>query len=214
MDIDLSIQITADRETATLVDDSVFGTRSDYLVFTKGLKTNASNDTTDISLSSDDPLTDASWEWDYADDGAYKFYYVAIPAYDEAETYETYDAVWVGDVVYRSLVDSNTGQLVSDTNYFEVIDDPAELAANKGEDNESLNLDTTIYLRVLSYNGQYWFGNEISEQCECSDCDDLETIFTYNDFARDLDAIAIYDSRSEILRGEVLCRKIESKYAS
>jgi hypothetical protein len=69
-----------------------------------------------------------------------------------------------------------------------------------------------VYQRVLSPNSQYEFANQLSAQCACSDCDEDESLQQYNIFAQWLDAVAVADSRTEVLEGELLCRRIQSKF--
>lgn len=213
MTIDLSAAIASTRDTWTLTDNSTFTpSRSSFYVYVNGYKVNYANALTDLLVSNATPNTSTSWSITYSVDGAYRVYYVALEGYSGVTPYAQYDAVYDGGVVYRSLQDSNTGNDVADTSWWEVIPDPATLAANKGEANESLNIDTLVYNRVFSADGQYAYDNLIAGSTLCSDCDEAVVLAKYNLFALWLDDIAIADAREEVLTGELIARKIQSVF--
>jgi hypothetical protein len=225
---DLTLAISTDRESTTITDETVFGTggnpaRADVRVYLKGYKmvltasTNSSLTTSYTALTTtgdtDDPATDASWLVTYTEDGSYKYNYVIVEEeYDVATTYARYDAVYSGDVVYRSKTNSNVGQSLSNTTYWEVIESPADLAANKGTSTESTNVTSTVYLRVLAADGQYYYANYISDQCACVDCDEQQFFTKATGWMLLLDRIAIADSRSEIVDGESAALRMMSNY--
>jgi hypothetical protein len=99
---------------------------------------------------------------------------------------------------------------LSNTTYWRIVSDVPALAANKGTSLESTNATTTSYLRVLSANGQFEYGNQLSDQY--SDSTDDEALRNYNIFAKMLDEVAICDARSEVLDGEMICRRIQSQF--
>lgn len=219
IDVQLSIEVATDVETATIIDGSDYAaagvTRSDVRVFVNAYKVSHGGTQTVLSLTSDqsDPAADARWTWDYEADGYHRFYYVAIPAYAGGTTYAIYDAVYdsATDVVYRSKSNGNVGNSLSNTVYWEVISDPASLANNFGENNESENIKSLIYLRVLRSLSQRAFSLMIGENCGCTDCED-DIIPQYNLFRFWLDCAEVADTRSEVLDGELICRRIESRF--
>jgi hypothetical protein len=222
LSIELSLAIASTRTSATLSDDTVYGTggnpaRNTLAVYAKAYKVSYTNESTALTTTGDDsdPETDSSWVITLSDEDGYnKVNFAIIPFYNIATTYARYDAVYdeVTAKVYRSLQNANTGNSVVNTTWFEEITSPADLAANKDTSTESGNITSVVYQRVLSPNSQYEFANQLSAQCACSDCDEDESLQQYNIFAQWLDAVAVADSRTEVLEGELLCRRIQSKF--
>jgi hypothetical protein len=218
--IDLDVAIATDRESFTLTDSTVYGTggnpaRAGVAVYVTAYKTDVASAETELDVTGDDadPTTDSSWEIAYLKDGSYKINFSIIPDFDSGATYAQYDAVYSGGVVYRSLQASNTTDTLSDTDWWEVVDSPADLAENKDTDEESANITSQVYLRVLSADGQYTFATDLSNQSMYIDTDEEDqTLKNYNKFIMWLDAMAVADSRSEVIDGETIARKIESLY--
>jgi hypothetical protein len=219
--IELEAAIATTRTSGTITDETVYGTggnpaRSAVGVFLSAYKVDYENSATALTVTGDDgdPDTDSAWTFEYTIDGFYRFYFAIIPDYDVGTTYSQYQAVFDSSTgnVYRSVVNGNVGQSLSNTSYWESVADASLLAANKGTSTESTNITSTIYLRVFSANSQYTYGNQLSEQCLCSDCDEDEALRSYNIFAKMLDEVAVADSRSEVLDGELICRRIQSTY--
>jgi len=218
--ITLGTSITSTRVTATVTDSTTFTSpiRSAVRVFLTGNKQAVGN-TIDYALTltanSSDPATVSSWSWAYEDfDGWVNFFYVIIKdAYDSGTTYNQYDAVYDGsNVVYRSLIASNLGNSLSDTTSWEVITDPSSLAANKEEYNESLNIESIVYQRILTYAAQYNYGNFVSEASEdcCGDCADPESFATYDLLSLLVNGAIQADLRTSLPEGETICRRLES----
>lgn len=223
LSIDLSVAVATSRASYTLSDDTVYGganpARADCLVFVKSFKMSHSNVATELTTTGDDadPATDSEWVITYDTDGWYKMYFVIVDEeYAGGTTYAAYDLVHNGSgAVYRSKVGSNTGNALSSTSHWELIaaDDVADIANNKDTATESLNAVTTIYHRVLRANSQYEFANQLSDQGLYMDSDDLEfPVGDYNLFAQWLDGAEVADTRSEVLDGELICRKIQSRF--
>lgn len=216
----LSISISNDSLVSTITDETVYGSpnadRADLRVFVQAYKVDVDNVATEVAVDPDDgdPQTDSEWTYDTPNDGHFKVYYVAIPAYDSGTDYNQYDAVYdpADDTVYRSKSGSNQGNAVSDTDFWEVISEPATLANNEGTATESANIDSLVYRRVLTWLSQHAYGELISENCACSDCDDNELIPPYNLFSLLLNGAQIADQRTEVVKGEQICRRIESRY--
>jgi hypothetical protein len=217
---EFSISISSDRTTVTITDDTVYGTggnpaRADLRVFVKGYKVDSENTTTEITFTGDDedPETDSSWEGEYSLDGHWKWHYVAVPVYI-AGTYAQYDAVAdsTTDAVYRSLVGSNSESDLSNTNYWESIDDPADLAANHEETDESANITSFIYQRILSANAQYAYGNHISDSGSLSDETDSSIMFDYDLMSIWIRNMQVCDQRTEVVDGEVIARRFQARF--
>lgn len=214
----IGLSITADRVTLTLTDLTTYGspnpTRSVLRVFLTLYKVDVDNAGTAIAVTSNtgDSETVSSWSAPFGVDGWYKALFVAIPAYAGGTTYAIYDAVYdtVTDLVYRSKSAGNVGNALSDTVYWEPISDPTTLAENEGETNESVNITSLVYSRVLTYNSQFAYGNLIAGNCECSDCDDENIIQPYEIYSLLLNGAIIADQRSEFIKGERISRKLQS----
>lgn len=225
--ISLSIAITTDRATATITDSTVFGgsnpNRSAVRVFLSGNKQTVDN-TVDYALTltpnNTDPAVVSSWSWPYQDtDGWINFFYVIIKAaYAGGTSYNIYDAVYDSgtNLVYRSKANSNVGHSLSDTTWWELITDPSTLAANKGETNESLNIESTIYQRVLSYSAQYNYGNFISDassEC-CGDCAESEAVTEYKLLSLLVNGLITADERTELPQGETIARRLSGIFGT
>lgn len=220
LDVLFTLAISSDRETTTLTDATVYGganpARNTLRVFMSLQKMDVDSVGTVVALtaSPNDPETVTSWSWTTQPDGWLKFYYVAIPAYGVGTTYAIYDAVYdsATDLVYRSLSNGNLGNALSNVTFWEPISDPAALANNEGEANESLNITSLIYQRVLTFNSQYEYAVLIGGNCACTDCDDDEIIPPYNLFSLLLNGAIKADQWSEFVKGEQICRTIQSKF--
>jgi hypothetical protein len=221
MTIELSAAIATTRTSWTLTDDSTFTSplRSACGVFVQSYKMDGDNNATELEVTGDDddPETDSNWSIEYTGDGWYKTYYVSIPDFNSASTYAIYDAVFNAsdNKVYRSKTNGNTEDTLTNTTYWEEITEPATLANNKDTSTESNNIDSVVYHRVFAANSQYEYGTLLSDLGNYMDADDTEfTLSDYNLFAQWLDAVAIADSRTEVLDGELICRRIEGKFLS
>ena len=208
----------ADRLSGNLVAQTTYSSpaRNTLSVYVKGekMKYDSTVDST-LTLTSDtsDPETDASWTFTIPEDGWVRFQVVAIPDYAGGTTYVFYDAVMSGGVVYRSKQAANTGNAVGDTAWWEVISDPATLASNEGEANESANIDSTVYEPIVDPNSQYIFANQIAEASE-QYLTSLElpdgVLDQYTLLAVLVDGLTVYSDRSQVSQGERLARKIDA----
>lgn len=214
-----TVAIDADRTEISLTDTTVYGApnlvRADCSVFLSAAKVDAEGTETDVETTGDDedPSTDSSWSHSYDEgDGYWKYRWVVIPAYDVATEYDLYDAVESGGVVYRSKANSNTGQSVSNTTYFEPIGTPTSLADNKGEDNESQNIESYVYERVFTSNSQYAYANLIKTNSMNTEADDESILQDYHLFSLWLNGAVVCDERTLGNPGEIIVRRIESKF--
>lgn len=211
--IDLSVAIASTRETFTLTDGTVFPVRSDYYVYLNAYKMAYDNSVTStISIDNSSPNTVTNWSGTYSIDGWYKFYYAAFQAWNSGTTYAQYDAVYRSGNIYTSVSGGNLNHDPANPTYWTLVTDPASLANNKGESNESLNIDSIVYQRVFSANGQNAYDIFISDASTCTDCDQAALLQKYNLFAFWLDSIAIADAREEVLDGELISRRIQSTF--
>jgi hypothetical protein len=217
---DFLIAIDPEGETATITDQTIYGganpLRSALYVYIAAYKVAETNSDVQIALTSNtnDPLTASAWSWEYEVDGWFRFLYAAIPGYNIGTTYDIYNAVAdsTTKLVYRSRSAGNVGHALTDSTYWEPISNPASLANNIDQSNESLNITSAIYQRVLTWNSQTAYSDLTSENCACTDCDDDKIIPPYNLFSLLLNGAIVADEREEYVKGEVICRKMESQF--
>lgn len=142
-------------DTATITDGTVFTspTRSSVGVFLTVFKVSALSVQTSITATSNnsDPETDTTWTFPINNDGWYQAYYAAIADYGIGTNYNQYQASFdpATNNVYRSKVDSNVGQSLSNTDYWELISNPSSLAANKDTSTESTNIDSLVFNDII-----------------------------------------------------------------
>ncbi len=217
--IELSFDsITSDRTTGTLVDDTTFSSpaRNTLDVFVSGskMKADASIDSAlTVTSNTGDPGTAASWTFNVPKDGWFRFLYVALAAYAGGTTYAHYDAVYDSstDIVYRSLQSSNTGNALSNTSFWEVISNPADLALNEGESNESANIASTIYQLIVTANSEFAFASQIAiAGTEAGDAQRERNVQNYELIGVFVDSAYIHDDRAEYPQGEIICRRLQT----
>ncbi len=214
--VSLSTIISTDRATLTVSDNTVYTPRSNYFVFFNAYKVDAFYNKTPLTVTPNDvPNLVTSWIVPYnqtQSDGWNQFLYVAPQAWSNAVTYNKYDAVYYNGSVYTSINGGNLNNVPTAIAFWNVVADPATLASNKGQANESLNLDSLVYDRVLSYNGQYYFANKFQEMATGTDSNNQAVLATYDLFSLWLSAMTICDSRTQTIIGEQLARAIQSTY--
>ncbi len=220
--ISLSVAAADDRSTATLLDSTTYGgsnpARSAVRVYAGAEKMkydNTVDDTVTMVSDTGNPATVTSWQFSYdAGDGWWNLPFVIIKdAYNSGTTYALYDAVYDGsNNVYRSKQAGNVGNALANTTYWELITDPSSLAENEGEANESANIESLLYQRVLTFDSQYEYGNFLSSDGNpcCGDCSDPETCAEYEKLSLLVNAAIQCDIRTLVVEGEKICRKLES----
>lgn len=215
----LSVSINNDRTILTVTDTTNYGApneeRTDFIVFLNAYKTDIDVERTAVVMTSNtgDPATVVSWTGPYSagSDGWNQFAFVAIKAYSAVTSYSIYDAVFgPGNIVYRSKINSNIGNDLGNTTYWEVISDPATLAFNEGELNESINITSLVYNRLFSYNSQWKYGNAIASNCACTDCDEPNLIYPYEILSMWVNGLILADQRSLWVKGETIARAIQA----
>jgi hypothetical protein len=207
--------ITADRTTAVLLDGTTYSSpvRTSTALYAKGQKMNADttvNSTLTLVGNNTSPISASLTQFNITltVDGWYRFPIVSIPVWT-AGTYTIYRAVYYNGTVYRATATTST---TPGGVGWETITDPATLAFNKGEANESTNIDSLIYEVILSPNSEYGYANEISEVSEecCSvDCS-LENLQKLIRLATIIDGMYVRSDRSEMAAGERLARRAQS----
>lgn len=217
--------IASDRETAVLKESTVAEfappARQEFNMYVKAYKMNADAEETEIVITPDDePDYVAEWVVGLTVDGWYRFSSAAVKDFDAAETYNQYDCVYDEGVdgfgVYRmTSTNSVSGSAWSPENtpgIWEYIADPARLAYNVGEDNESLNVDCAIYDVILSPNTEYEYASYLAslgkEVCSV-DCS-LENLEMIIRLATIIDGMTVRNDRSEMPAGERLARRAQT----
>lgn len=218
LDVTLSVaSYQSDRTEATIEDNTTYGganpARSALGVYLKMYKVDQEGVRTALDITPDnaDAELTAEWVFELTEDGHYQGDYIAVPDYDGATAYVTYDVVYSGGVVYRAL-QSTTGNAPPNATYWEVIADPTTLVANDGEANESANATVYIFNDILTPNTEYLFGN-IAEDVALefgTTAAREEDVETYEMVAVLLDAMWIAATRQEWSRGEKIARKAEA----
>ena len=212
--------ITADRSTAVLKDNTTYSSpaRNTVALYANGYKMSVDtsiDSTLNLIPNNTSPISTSLTEFQVplTVDGWYRFPIVTIPQWT-AGTYANYAAVYNAGVVYRSKQAGNVTTVAADllvTANWEVITDPATLALNEGETNESTNIDSLIYEVILSPNTEYGYANEISEiseECCSVDCslDNLQKLIR---LATIVDGMYVRNDRSEMAAGERLARRAQ-----
>lgn len=214
--VNLSLAISTDRTIQTLTDSTVYPLRSNYYVFINAYKVDAFNNKTALTVTDNlHPQTATTWTIPYnvtQSDGWNQILYIAPQLWSGATTYAQYDAVYYNGSVYTSTTGSNLNNNPTNATFWTLIADPATLASRKGQSNQSNNLDSLVYDRVLSYNGQYFFATKFQEMATGTDSNNQAVLATYDLFSLWLSAMAICDSRVQTIIGEQLARAIQSTY--
>lgn len=219
--IDFSVDITLDRATGTLTDETVYGglnpTRDTVRVYVSGYKMNKDStvaETLTVTSDTGDPQNSSVYTFNIPKDGWFKFptSIVKVP-YSALVTFAKYDAVYDAPtgLVYRSLNNANLGNPLSLSTSWEPIPIPGDLALNKGEINESLNIESLVYQRILTPNSEYSYGNLISHESEscCGDCDETTAVAQYELAALLLDGAIEADYRAYLPQGEGITRRLD-----
>lgn len=216
--------IASDRQTAVLKESTSYHLQySTKRMYVNNYKVNQEAEEIkqlDVVIVPNPPYLYESWTVSIAEDGWYRYPVAVVPVYDIAATYNQYDCVFAtgedGEGVYR-LLSTNplTGSIWSPANsplQWEYIADPARLAYNVGEDNESANVECGIYEVILSPNAEYEYAKYLSslgkEVCsvDCS-LQNLEVIIR---LATVIDGMSVRNDRSEMPAGERLARRSEN----
>ena len=212
LDIDISVDDVGTLNDLTTYTDPI---RADVGVFIQGYKVNSSSVETEVILTpdTDDPLTVAAWDFDITVDGWYQFKYVAVPEYDGGVTYAIYEAVWDSStgLVYRSSTGSNLGNSVSNTDYWELIEDPGTLAENEELPTESTNIDSAIYNRILTPKVDRLYGDKAvltAKEC-CGDCERPENVDIFELVFALREGALISEERQEFAEGEKDIRRLD-----
>jgi hypothetical protein len=212
--------ITADRTQGVLLDGTTYSSpvRTGVGVFVKGqrmLSAVSVESTLTLVGNNTDPETDTQWTFNIPKDGWFRFLMVSVPDFNAATTYAIYEAVFQPstDKVYRSKQNGNTTDTLTDTTWWEEMTDPATLASNEGEANESTNIDSLIYEPGIMPNSEYGFANEIADAAEkyltANHIPDND-LDQYTLLGVLVDGAYVKFDRSEMNMGERITRRLES----
>lgn len=201
----------------TITDSTTYGTGGNparaavavYLTGTK-VKVDSSADYT-VDIVTYDPTTASSFAFDIDKDGWYQFYFVVVPDHDNAVTYDIYDAVFYNAVVYRAIQDGFSGQLPTNTSFWEVISSPTSLIDNDGTATESGNLQFEIFDQIIYPYSKTKYGDasETAALDCCSDCERSEQVEMF-ELARVMCAgMDAANTRQLWAKGEKMARKMD-----
>lgn len=220
--ISLSVDsIASDRTEFTILDGTTYSSpaRNTLGAFITVQKINSDStvaSTITVTSNDSDPETDSEWTVPFTQDGWYRASFVVVPDYDAGTTYAIYDVAFdpATNQVFRSKQNANTGNSTANTTWWEEItgNNIGLIAGNEGEANESANIDSTVYEFIVSANSEYGFSNIISEASETyltSLKIPQDILDTYSLIAVLLDGTYVSSDRSELSRGERLCRRLE-----
>ncbi len=216
--ISLTLSIAITHLTATVTDSTTYisPSRATCGVFLNVYKVDFQGGETLVTTTknNDDPDNTSTWTFDLDADGHYRFKYVAPPDYAIGTSYAIYAAVFdsATNLVYRSKSNSNLGNSILNTTFWEPITNPPTLADNDGETNESLNTDTSIVNRVigtLTKDKRDSHAVEASLEC-CLDCERNKDVDTFSLLDLFTEALIEADSASEFNKGERIARRADA----
>jgi hypothetical protein len=212
----LTPSISADNETLTATDGTTYSNpvRSACGVFVKIYKVDYRGSEEPLSTSSSDPETDSVFTTDYTLDGHFRFKYVAVPDYVGGTTYSIYQASFDPSTnkVYRSKVNGNVGQLLTDIAYWEEISDPVTLANNKGTATESTNIDSLVANKIFNNltivkRNQSAIDASVEQDLDAERNKDVDKFRLLDIFVEGLSAA---DTYQEYTKGERIARRAEA----
>jgi len=211
--------ISADRTSITITDVSTYTSpaRNAVGVYLKAKKMKYDSTVQQVLTSTgnnNDPNSDSIWTILISQgDGWHRFPFVIIPDYDTGTTYAQYDAVFepTSKTVYRSVQAGNLNNSLTDNVWWELIADPAELAENEGETNQSGNISSTIYEIEVLGNSEYYFSNAIAiASTEGGDAERERNVNIYELLAVLVDGCYVDSDRAQYADGERIARRIQS----
>jgi hypothetical protein len=135
---------------------------------------------------------------------------VFVPDYAGGTAYVLYDAVYYSGAVYRAL-QPTTGNLPTDTDYWEPITAPTDLVDNDGEANESANCAVLLENIIIFPFAKAKFGDKAEDYALNTDGSfrDAEQFTAYKDLGAIVTALTGCNTRSRWSSGERI-----SRYAS
>lgn len=210
--------ITADRTTIVITDVSTYDTPARAVVgaYLKGqkIKFDATVESTLTTVPNDgDANTDSAWTVIISKGGFHRFPFVLVPDYSAGTTYAHYDAVFSPSAkkVYVSQQAGNVGQSLANLAYWVEETDPASLALNEGETNESANIISTVYEIDVTQYTEYYFANAVDQASIEGGDDEREAKVQVHDFMEVMvNAEFVASDRSQFTKGERLARRAES----
>lgn len=221
----LSLSLTYTSETpsgdnflSVFTDATTYGTggnpaRADGALYLTGEKINYDSSVyATISIASYNPESVTAFTATVTRDGWHKFKMIFVPNYSGATTYSLYDAVYYNSVVYRAIQNSFSGQLPTNTSYWEVISTPTSLVDNDGLANESANAAVLLYQIIIYPFAKTLFGDlaeDYAIKC-CGTFKDVEEFTAYKEMGAITTALQASNTRSRYASGEKISRYADS----
>lgn len=214
--------VTEDGASSTWADQTVYGAgsdpdRVDVAVYLTAYKVDEDQVETALEVTAFDPEDATTFTTENGVDGYHKYYFVIIPRWDVAVTYNQYDLVWSEDeeAFYEYInATPSSNNLVTNSTYFTAVEDPTTKIANVGTDEESGNLIYEVVGKILSYQTSICYikaaAKHAKESCGEGACGCKGKTGKYFHKIRDLfNNLALNESTGQFLEGEKNARQAE-----
>ncbi len=166
------------------------------------------------TVSSYDPLTATTYNFQIYKDGYYRFKFAIIPIYDAAVNYNLYDVVYYSGLVYRCTAETpSAGILPTNTTYWTAIASGNETSVLDyvGTSGAAANLAYQVYERVIYPFSKVGYGTAAEAAAIAGSSDDSrpEDVKTYEMLAVLIDGMSAADQRSKFTKGEKMARRAQ-----
>lgn len=215
------VSVSDDGETITVVDEYAYGSggnpaRAGVGVHLAAYKVDEDLVETALTVTAFDPNDVDTFTVTYDSDGRNKFVLVFAPDWSIGTTYDQYDVVWstAEEAFYQYINDASTaGNAVTDTDYWEAVDNPASLVENVGETEEPGLLYYQVYEAILDFNTAKCYADVVILACKegCTDdCDCKSKIGRAKSKIRTLlSVMRVSHVRGRYIAGEKAAREAE-----
>jgi hypothetical protein len=210
-----SESVSGDVYEGVFTDATTYGganpARADGATFLTGEKINYDSSIAgDVTITAYDEAADTTYTFQIDSDGWHQFKFIFVPDYNGATAYVIYDAVYYNGAVYRAIT-STTGNLPTDTDYWEAIASPTDIVDNDGEANESANCAVLLENIIIFPFAKAKFGDKAEDYALNTDGSfrDAEQFTAYKELGAIVTALTGCNTRSRWSSGERI-----SRYAS
>jgi hypothetical protein len=182
--------------------------RADGALYITGEKINYDSSIAgDVTFTDYDESADTTFTFQIDSDGWFQFKYIFIPEYAGGTAYVEFDAVYYSGAVYRAI-DSTTGNLPTDTDFWEPISSPTDLVDNDGEANESANCAVLLENIIIFPFAKTKFGDKAEVYALNTDGSfkDAEQFTAYKELGAIVTALQGCNTRSRWASGERIAR--------
>lgn len=211
--------IDGDSFLGTFTDETVYA-GSDYaradvaVLFTIDKIAQDTESQGELTIQSYTPTSATTFSFTIDTDGWHKAKGLIIPEFNIATAYTQYQAVYyTNGNVYRATA-SSTGNLPTDTNYFELIADPFDLIENDGEADESDNISFEVVDIIIYPYAKQNYGIVTAQSDCCSDCEKTKLILNYEFAGNLVDSMDTANQQQRYAYGESIAREAEVFFAT